>query len=263
MPGKNWTTAEQLSFLESQIPAFLKAQSEHHLPNFYTVVTHQFFTQWSERALRFPPRIGETTRTLTGSEQLLLSSFIIRRKEVRYEYYHAMMYILTSTLIQQIRAWFPWHSKTQLRRKPTLSSLQAFGQVNHKTRLKQATEVYSSLYYESKIKPRVLQEKGDRILSRADNLSLIKTITLQLYAAETAEVKQEVAERVRKLKEIREKEKADEYDGNENEDGTPSSSSERRPEEYQQYVHIHSLHTLYSQPQKGRFRTLYPCLDRC
>jgi hypothetical protein len=78
MPGKKWMTPEQLSFLESQIPDYLSAQSEHRLSDFYVTVSHNFFNQWSERQLRFPPKSGEETRPLSGKEQLKLSSFIIR-----------------------------------------------------------------------------------------------------------------------------------------------------------------------------------------
>jgi hypothetical protein len=90
-----WTSPDQLSFLESQLPAFLSAQSSHRLSDFYHAVTHEFFTKWSERVLRFPPRIGEMTRTLSPREQLELSSFIIRRKEVRYKIHStAKIYVL-------------------------------------------------------------------------------------------------------------------------------------------------------------------------
>jgi hypothetical protein len=259
MPAKNWTTPEQLTWFEAQIPDFLKAQAERQTVRFYTTVTHEFFSRWSERALRFPPITEGTTRTLTATENLLLTSFIVRRKAVRYERYHAIkMYILTSALIQQIRSWFPWHSKAHSRKQPNLASLQSFGQSNQKTRLRQASEVYSTLYYDTKIKARVVQEKGDRTLSRAENLSLIKKITQEMYAAETPEVKEQVVKRVRELKEMRAKDQADEH--GDNEDGT---RPERRPEEYQQYVLIHSVCTLYLHPTPPeRFKISYHCLDQ-
>jgi hypothetical protein len=132
MPGRPWTTPDQRTFLESQVPAFLIAQTTHRLADFYIAVTHKFFTQWSERELRFPPEPGDTTRALTGREQLELSSFIIRRKEVRCDLYSTMkIHILTLILPQQIRAWFPWHAKTQARKKPTMSSLRTFALSNH------------------------------------------------------------------------------------------------------------------------------------
>jgi hypothetical protein len=81
MPGKKWMTPEQLAFLDSHIPEFLKCQAEGRLTSFYNVVSHQFFTRWSERGLRFPPKDGETSRTLTPPEQLELSVFIVHRKE--------------------------------------------------------------------------------------------------------------------------------------------------------------------------------------
>jgi hypothetical protein len=248
MPGKKWTTPEQLSFLEAQIPDYLAAQSEGRLTNFYSALTHQFFTRWSERALRFPPTIEGETRTLSRTEELELSPFIIRRKEVHYESCHATeMYILTSTLVQQIRSWFSWHSKTQLRKKPTLASLQSFGQKTQKTRLMHPSEVYSSLYYDTKIKPRVLEEKGDRDLSRGEHLSLVKSITQEMFAAESAEVKEEVADKLTSMKAIRQKEREEKED-EDNETGSSSSSSERRPEEYQRYVHTHFAYSLYLQP---------------
>jgi hypothetical protein len=102
----------------------------------------------------------------------------------------------------------------------------------------QPTEVYSTLYYDAKIRQRVKEERGERKLSQGENLSLIKTVTLDMFAAETDEVKKEVAQMIRKLKEKREREKE------EDEEEDESRLSERRPEAYQQYVHTRSIHAL-------------------
>jgi len=82
MPGKQWTTPDQLAFLTSRLPAFLKAQADHTLTAFWASVSFDFFQSWSERALRFPVPEGETSRTLTPDEQLQLTKFIILRKSV-------------------------------------------------------------------------------------------------------------------------------------------------------------------------------------
>jgi hypothetical protein len=95
----------------------------------------------------------------------------------------------------------------------------------------QPVEVYSSLYYDTKIRAVVIEEKGDQVLSWSENLSLIKAITHQLFADETPTVKEEVAAKLRGLKEARERGKEDGSD-------YAAHSSDRHPEEYQQYVPV-------------------------
>jgi hypothetical protein len=90
----------------------------------------------------------------------------------------------------------------------------------------QPTELYSSLYYDTKVKPAVLQAKGERILSKGDNLSLIKKITQETFANETDEVKAEIAQKHQALKVAREQ-----LSEVEDSDSPPLA---RRPEEYQQ-----------------------------
>jgi uncharacterized protein YgfB (UPF0149 family) len=107
------------------------------------------------------------------------------------------------------------------------------------------SEVYSSLYYDIKIKPRVLQEKGDRVLSRAEKLLLIKKVTQKMFAAETDEVKVEVAEKLSKMKEVHKKTLDEDED---NKDGGGPSSLERRPEEYQRCVYFYSMPIRHLQP---------------
>ena len=84
------------------------------------------------------------------------------------------------------------------------------------------------------IKARVLVEKGDRQLSRADNLLLIKRVTQDMYAEETFEVKLEVMAKLRSLKEERERKREDEGEDDDDELG----SLERRPQDYQRYTRV-------------------------
>ena len=80
MPGKKWTTLDQQAFLESHIPAFLKCQSERQLIDFYSAVSRQFFTQWSECQLRFPLTAPDEALSKEGQSEL--TGFITRRKDV-------------------------------------------------------------------------------------------------------------------------------------------------------------------------------------
>jgi hypothetical protein len=52
------------------------------------------------------------------------------------------------------------------------------------------------MYYQDKIKPLVLQERGPSPLSKSESLSLIKRVTAAMWAEESEEVKAAVARKV-------------------------------------------------------------------
>jgi hypothetical protein len=57
-------------------------------------------------------------------------------------------------------------------------------------------EVYSLLFYNEKIGPRVSKERGDTSLSHSENLSLVKRVTADMYVDETEQVKVMVAAKI-------------------------------------------------------------------
>ena len=105
---------------------------------------------------------------------------------------------------------------------------------NKSTRLLHPTEVYSSLYYETKIRPRYLAEKGDRTLSKGGRLSLIKDITQKMFSEESDLVKGEVTKKLEEMKEMRANVK-EEGDDEKHLADNPT----RSPELYQRYVSLH------------------------
>jgi hypothetical protein len=69
--------------------------------------------------------------------------------------------------------------------------------IDGKARQLKGQEMYSKLYYSTKIQPVVeetLKEKGK--LPKGEKLNIIKQITKELYLAESEEVKSEVQEKI-------------------------------------------------------------------
>jgi hypothetical protein len=74
-----------------------------------------------------------------------------------------------------------------------LASFRASVNGKVRTRRLQEVEVYSTIYYKDKIRPRVLEERGPSRLSRGESLRLIKRVTAEMWAEESEEVKATVA----------------------------------------------------------------------
>jgi hypothetical protein len=79
------------------------------------------------------------------------------------------------------------------------------------------------MYYNEKVSPAVMAERGTRKLSRSENLALIKKVTLETWAAETAKVKELV----------RQKMKEQNVQGKNDDDGSGSETAECAPENFQ------------------------------
>lgn len=84
-------------------------------------------------------------------------------------------------LTQQIQTWFRWHGATNCntRKNPGLKHLKAFTEgASKRTRNAHESEVYSELFYKSRIKPEVAKILLTRSKDNKDYKSFImKTIT--------------------------------------------------------------------------------------
>jgi len=92
------------------------------------------------------------------------------------------------TEVQMIKTWFRWRSSNTVRKKTGSIVLAAIP----KTRQLQDTEVYSKLYYQSKIKAIVDKEIDGKVLTTTERLAKIIDVTKREWAKETEEVKARV-----------------------------------------------------------------------
>jgi hypothetical protein len=107
-----------------------------------------------------------------------------------------------------------------------MAALRTMLGVDQRSRLLKPAEIYPSMYYDSRIKCHVEEERGGCTLSQGKNLSLIKDVTQKIFNAESEEVKAVIAGKHQELKDKRERARAMAGDNS----GEPSKHS---PEEYQ------------------------------
>jgi len=77
-----WATPEQASFLESNIPAFLQAQSQGKLPCFWPILFKDWSARWSDRERLYPAPPGEEPPPLSPMALHDLQNAIEARQKV-------------------------------------------------------------------------------------------------------------------------------------------------------------------------------------
>lgn len=226
MPGGTWTTPDQASWLRKQVPRYLNAKANKSVSDFFNTVSFEFFSKWSEKDHLFPPQNG-SERVLTAVQQLELTNAIEKRKTVSFK--HSYSIRITYVTLQQIKAWLGWHSRNHTARGGlevvSANFANTFKQLA-RTRPLKDLEVYSQIYYKTKIKPMVIAKRGTRTLSRSDNLKLVKQTIADCWAAETEDIKAAVRIRASQLRRDRESVIG----------SVPKPNQAMTPEDYQKYV---------------------------
>jgi hypothetical protein len=76
MPGKQWTTEEQRTFLTDRIPQFLEAQASGGLTMYWPRIYREWFEKFPEKEVLFPG----CDELSVEQEERLKKEFHIRRK---------------------------------------------------------------------------------------------------------------------------------------------------------------------------------------
>jgi len=79
MPGKPWTTDEQVVFLTKNIPHFLEAQAAKTLPAFWPRIFREWFEKFPEKDVIFPE-----VASLTEAQAATLQSALADRRKVSW-----------------------------------------------------------------------------------------------------------------------------------------------------------------------------------
>lgn len=97
-----------------------------------------------------------------------------------------------------LRTWFRWRGNSTIRKKAGSVVLAA---AIPRSRQLQDTEVYSKLFYESKLKDIIEEESADKTLTHAERLAKIVEVTKREWSKESDQVKAQVEATKLKLRE--------------------------------------------------------------
>ncbi|KAH7903085.1 hypothetical protein BJ138DRAFT_1120749 [Hygrophoropsis aurantiaca] len=195
MPPPRWTTAEQLDWLQRELPAFKQAQNDGSVNKFWEIMTHAWYKEFSERKNLWPPNgippgmsedMGDADLPTEFAE--ILGSAISDRND-------------------KLKNWYRNNSRVKITGTNSTSKLLAklLGQRAQGIRDLNQIEVYSKLHYEDKVKPIVESEMAaKKTVEAGERLACIKMVTAQMYKEEGEDVKAAVkAEMLRRNKERR------------------------------------------------------------
>ncbi|KAH7904321.1 hypothetical protein BJ138DRAFT_1119526 [Hygrophoropsis aurantiaca] len=194
MPPPRWSTPEQLQWLQSEIPAYKKAQEDNTVNKFWEVMTHAWYQEFSERKLLWPPEGIPPGMSKEMADADLPAEFAE---------------ILGSALSERnekLKNWYRNNSRVKVTSGSNKTSKllnKLLGQRAQGVRDLNQIEVYSKLHYEEKVKPMVeneISEKG--LVDVGERLRCIKTLTAEMYKQEGEDVKASVkAEMIRRNEE--------------------------------------------------------------
>ncbi|KAF9458062.1 hypothetical protein BDZ94DRAFT_1313654 [Collybia nuda] len=156
--GRAWTTPDQKSWLELQIPDFLEAQKSGRTDRFHQLTSEAWFQTWLESIV-------------DGADSESRTSQVTKRKK-------------------QLRNWFFWNSQPTKRMRSTKSSvfLDALKKPSKGTRVPRPVEAYQCLY---KLKTRLaistaLKAAGN--ITKSHRLNIIKSVPAEMLSTENPEV---------------------------------------------------------------------------
>lgn len=183
MPARAWTDEPRKAFLESKIPRFESAQEQKLTRQFMQSLHEEYF-------IRFP----EPDEVKKGDERKARNP-------------HCSIFRISNCEVQKVSNWFNNHSggrhagkKVIPLIKNTRSTFTAilYGTVEQRRKQKlQATQAYSELYWESKLRTVVLNEWKQKRIEEPDVpknkfLPFMNMRIKQLYEAEAPDVHAEV-----------------------------------------------------------------------
>lgn len=164
---QEWTTEVQKKFLQEELKTFKAIGGKNYMQH-WPALYQRWFENWPE-----PFANGMTTSSILTSEQQAARATAIERRQV------------------QVRHWMFWHAGAGESHSANAKTTRIMNDLlKPKKRSKQPCEVYSNLYYESRIRPNI--KKGMSITE------LKKTIR-ETFNSETPEIKEEIHSKVKEM----------------------------------------------------------------
>lgn len=198
--GKRWASVEQLDFLNDQKNGYLKAALQRRFEPFLATLYEAWFERWSERQHLFGDPAPDSP-CLTKGQNEELGKAIEARKLVFTP--PNTKPLLRLHYFQQLKRWMRWNCNSFKVRGNRHSNgknpLAAFTGARKRTRRSQPVEIYSRLYYNDRIKPRVTAqinatvpeiETGKERSARIQGIR--KVVTKTMWDEECDEIRQEV-----------------------------------------------------------------------
>ncbi|KAG1878446.1 hypothetical protein C8R48DRAFT_768004 [Suillus tomentosus] len=217
MAPPRWTSAEQLTWLQNEVPTYLQMQKEKKLVRFFELLYPKWFSEFPEHMRVWP--IGSENSPDDNDANIDQSSLDldVAVNEIIAELDHENAIIPISDVEKQsdldpelaevlkdaikhrrkkLQEWFRNNTKGKTRPGGTLTSKvlsTMLGQRARGTRDLKEVEVYSQLHYESKVKPLVSEDIRENKLALPDQrLCAVRHHTGECFAKESEDVKDEV-----------------------------------------------------------------------
>ncbi|KAG6826669.1 hypothetical protein H0H92_014900, partial [Tricholoma furcatifolium] len=162
MAPTTWTTPEEAAFLQSKTSSYSEAQKDGNFIPFWATL----YEQWEEKFSTFDKLFGNRDPAeLTADEQSTFASALKAKR-------------------QQLRTWFRWRAGAKTRSGGIDAIFDDLFEGSSRSRTLSRPEVYSKLFYESKLKP-LVESQLDSTLTRGSLLAARNQIIKQLWEAET------------------------------------------------------------------------------
>ncbi|KAG1885231.1 hypothetical protein F4604DRAFT_1918902 [Suillus subluteus] len=211
MAPPRWTSADQLLWLQNELPTYLQTQKEKKLTRFFESLFPKWFNDFPEETELngSPPCIENTGIDELGGAVIdsvnetaqpeLINTPESAEQEGSESNSRPMQ---AGERRKQLREWFRNNSKgkTTPGSSSTGKALSALlGQRARGTRDLKEVEVYSKLHYESKVKPLVSDALKNNPVQPTQRLSAVRQHTTDCFADESEEVKNEIREETARL----------------------------------------------------------------
>ncbi|KAG1859238.1 hypothetical protein F4604DRAFT_1930787 [Suillus subluteus] len=217
MAPPRWTSAEQLTWLQNEVPTYLQMQKEKKLVRFFELLYPKWFSEFPEHMRVWPigsenspddndtnddqsspdsdAAVNEIIAELDHEKAVIPISDVEKQSDLDPE----LAEVLKDAIKHQhkkLQEWFRNNTKGKTRPGGTLTSKvlsTMLGQRARGTRDLKEVEVYSQLHYESKVKPLVSEDIRENKLALPDQrLRAVRHHTSECFAKELEDVKDEV-----------------------------------------------------------------------
>ncbi|KAG1776158.1 hypothetical protein EV702DRAFT_1046324 [Suillus placidus] len=207
MAPPRWTNAEQLTWLQNEVPVYLQMQKEKKLVQFFELLYPKWFSQFPEH-IKDPPdeeadigqsdaAINEIIAELDNEDTIIPVSDLEKLTNLDAELTEVLN-DATQHRRKKLREWFRNNTKEKTTPGGTLTSKilsTLLGQRARGTQDLKEVEVYSQLHYETKVKSLVSDDIKENKLALPDQkLHAVQHHTSQCFLKESEHVKDEVRE---------------------------------------------------------------------